>query len=141
KLEIKDTFDVGFFNAYPEDTEFSQGVYKCTNAFSGSLSIFKEKAAVIIMSAGTEGRGYHSLLWETGAKLYTNAGNNPPFNNLVSGRPFGVFCPNVTRTDVLHFYPKSTMFHPNFSDLLQALEGKVGPSPKVAVFPTSIQLF
>ncbi len=141
KLVPKDRFNVGFFNAYPEDTEFSQVVYKGVNAYAGSQIIFQRKAAVVFMSAGTEGRGYHSLLWETGAKLYENAEKNILFKALLSNHPFGVFCPNVTRKDVLHFYPENTIFHQNFGDLLNAIEAQVGPNPKAAVFPTSIQLF
>ncbi len=141
KLLPKDKFNVGLFNGYPEDTEFSQVVYKGINVYSGSQSIFQRKTAVVFMSAGTEGRGYHSLLWETGSKLYENAGNIILFKALMSNRPFGVFCPNVTRIDLLHFYPEATIFSRNFGDLLHAISEQVGPNPKAAVFPTSIQLF
>ncbi len=141
KLPPKDRFNVGFFNAYPEDTEFSQVVYKGINVLSGSLPIFQRKAAVVFMSAGTEGRGYHSLMWETGSRLYENAEKNILFKTLMSNRPFGVFCPNLSRPDILHFYPERTMFNQNFGDLLKTIEEKIDTKPKAAVFPTSIQLF
>ncbi len=141
KLAPKDRFNIGFFNAYPEDTEFSQVIYKGINVLSGSLPIFQRKAAVIFMSAGTEGRGYHSLLWETGSRLYENAEKNILFKTLMVNRPFGVFCPNISHSDILHFYPESTIFNHNFKELLGAIENQVGPNPKAAVFPTSIQLF
>ncbi|HMF32156.1 MAG TPA: lactate racemase domain-containing protein [Candidatus Lokiarchaeia archaeon] len=137
----EDRFDIGFFNAFPEDTEFSQVVYKGLNALAGSKHIFKRKFAAAIMSAASEGRGYHSLQWETGARLYEDSKSNLLYQTLVGKQPFGVFSPNITRTDMLHFLPESAMFHRNFGDLICSLEERIGTILKAAIFPLSIQLF
>src|SRR5271157_873850 len=137
-----DRFDVGFFNAYPEDTEFSQVVYKGLQVLTGAKAIFKTKFAAALMSAASEGRGFHSLQWETGGRLYEDTKKNLLYQALIGKRPFGIFSPNISRTDVLHFLPESTMFHRNFGELVSALEERIGTTtPKAAVFPLSIQLF
>ncbi len=141
KVTPKEKFTVGFINAYPEDTEFAQVPHKGMNIIGSSDRIFHRKAAIIFMSASPEGRGYHSLLWETGSKLYQNVGNHPMFKALLANRTVGVFCPNLSRADVRHFYPENTLFSQNFGDLLNMISEQVGPNPKAAVFPTSIQLF
>jgi nickel-dependent lactate racemase len=140
KLDPKNRFDVGFFNLFPEDTELSQGL-KGVNSFMGSQSILKPKSALVFMTAATEGRGYHSLLAETGARLYENWGENPIFKAVMSTRPFYIFSPNVTRADVYHFFPEYAVFHRNFGELTHSIEKSVGPNPRAAVFPSSIQLF
>lgn len=140
KLDPKNRFDVGFFNLFPEDTELSQAL-KGVNSFMGSQSMLKPKSAIVFMTAATEGRGYHSLLAETGARLYENWGENPIFKAVMSTRPFYVFSPNVTRADVYHFFPGYTVFHRNFDDLTRSLGETVGSNPKAAIFPSSIQLF
>ena len=140
KLDPKNRFDVGFFNLFPEDTELSQTL-KGVNSFMGSQTILKSKSAVVFATAATEGRGYHSLLGETGAKLYSNWGENPIFKAVMSTRPFYLFSPNVARADVYHFFPEYTVFCKSLDDLVSSLEEKIGPKPKVAVFPSSIQLF
>jgi hypothetical protein len=140
KLDPKERFSVGFYNLFPEDTELSQAL-KGVNSFMGSMAILKPKSAVVFMTAATEGRGYHSLLAETGARLYENWGENPIFKAVMSTRPFYVFSPNVTRADVYHFFPEYTVFHRDFGELTRSIEKSVGPNPNAAVFPSSIQLF
>jgi nickel-dependent lactate racemase len=140
KSDPKNRFDVGFFNLFPEDTELSQAL-KGVNSFIGAQSILKPKSAVVFATAATEGRGYHSLLAETGAKLYENWGENPIFKAVMSTRPFYIFSPNVTRADVYHFFPEYAVFHRKFDDLTRSLEESTGPKPKAAVFPSSMQLF
>jgi nickel-dependent lactate racemase len=140
KLDPKERFSVGFYNLFPEDTELSQAL-KGVNSFMGSMAILKPKSAVVFMTAATEGRGYHSLLAETGARLYENWGENPIFKAVMSTRPFYVFSPNVTRADVYHFFPEYTVFHRDFGELTRSIEKSVGSNPNAAVFPSSIQLF
>jgi hypothetical protein len=140
-LKGDDRFDVGFFNAFPEDTAFADVVYKGLNALAGAKGIFKRKFTASIMSAASEGRGYHSLQWETGARLYADTKNNLLYQTLIGKKPFGVFSPNITRTDMLHFLPETAIFHRDFGDLINWLEEQVGTAPKAAIFPLSIQLF
>ncbi len=131
-------FDVGFFNSYPEDTELSQSI-KALNAYLSNPKIVRNKGAVVMLSASTEGRGYHSLSAETGAPLYQNYGNH------IIWKTFGkrtaiIFSPNVSKADVYHFFPKSIIFENNFKLLLNKLEEIVGKSPSACIFPCSIQI-
>ncbi len=131
--------DIGFFNLYPEDTEFSQG-NKGFNFILGSRNFIKTKGAIIILTAASEGRGFHSLMAETGAKLYQNWGNSILFKAKVRRRIFGVFSTNINHADVMHFYPPKTMFRKDFKEMIASLEDIYGKSPKAGIFPCSNQL-
>lgn len=139
ELPEKTKFDVGFFNSYPEDTELYQS-HKALNMTLLIHKYFKRKSAIITMSAATEGRGFHSLMSETGSRLYKNWGESVLWTAAVGRRIFGVFSPNVTRLDVNHLYPSSSLFHKDFSEMIKELEGIYGESPKACIIPTSIQL-
>nr|MDO8086486.1 lactate racemase domain-containing protein [Candidatus Sigynarchaeum springense] len=141
KLPPKDRFSAGFFNMYPEDTELSQASGKGTNAFIGAQSLFQRKAAVIIMTAAPEGRGFHSLQGETGGRLYQNFGDNILYKAVMESHPLYIYSQNVSKADVHHFFPERTTLHKEFNRLVEGVENIVGPSPKVALFPASIQLF
>ena len=138
KLSRDERLDVGFFNLYPEDTELSQAV-KGFPLFFSAQELFKREAAVIFLTAASEGRGYHSLIGETGGRLYQNWGEHLLFQAL-SDNPFGIFSPSLSKADIFHFYPKRTIFHKNFNKMIQELEEICGPSPRAGIFPTSIQL-
>ncbi|MFX0073821.1 MAG: lactate racemase domain-containing protein [Candidatus Hermodarchaeota archaeon] len=131
--------DIGFFNLYPEDTEFSQAL-KGLNLLFKQNTIIKRDGAVVIMTAASEGRGFHSLLGETGAKLYKNWGEGVIFKGILRKKKFGIFSQNINKTDVYHYYPKTTIFKTNFQDLVRELENIYGNSPKVGLFPSSNQL-
>ncbi len=138
KIPQKTRFDVVFFNSYPEDTELSQSS-KALNTYLLSPKLVSFRGAVAILSASTEGRGYHSLSGETGACLY-----NCPEDNIIwttlGKRSIFLYSPNISRADMLHFYPKYVNFEKNFNDLIKKLEEKMGNSLKACIFPTSIQL-
>ena len=131
--------DIGFFNLYPEDTEFSQSL-KGLNFFMASQKIINKKGAVVIMTASTEGRGFHSLQGETGGKLYQNWGDSIVFRAFMRNRKFGVYSPNINKADIYHYYPKSTIFRKNFSRLVQKLDELYGPSVKAGIVPSSNQM-
>ncbi|MGV9171025.1 MAG: lactate racemase domain-containing protein [Promethearchaeia archaeon] len=131
--------DVGFFNLYPEDTEFSQAL-KGLNFFMRSQSIIKKKGAVILMTASTEGRGFHSLQGETGGKLYQNWGDSIVFKAFLRNRKFGVYSPNINQADVYHYYPQRTIFRKSFTRLIEKIDELYGPSVKAGIIPSSNQL-
>lgn len=131
--------DMGFFNLYPEDTEFSQTI-KGFNFIFSTKKLIKRNGAVIFLTAASEGRGFHSLQAETGARLYKNWGDIAWFKAYIKNRNFGIFSPNVNQADVLHFYPSKTIFRKDFKDLVATLEKIYGKSPKVGIFPSSNQL-
>jgi nickel-dependent lactate racemase len=140
KLDPKDRFSVGFFNLFPEDTELSQSL-KGINSLMGAQPILQQRSPAVFMTAATEGRGYHSLQGETGARLYENWGQNPVLKTIMSSRPFYVFSPGATPADVHHYFPEQTELCRSFGDLVISLEEILGPNPKAAVFPSSILLF
>ncbi len=96
------------------------------------------------MSSSYEGRGYHSLLAETGSRLFHNFGNNLEkgliWKVFVKKRQVFFFSPNISKADFYHFFPKSIKLYHNWEKLLRELENTYGDSPKAALFPCSIQL-
>jgi len=131
--------DIGFFNLYPEDTEFSQA-FKGFNFYLSSKNFINRKGAVILMTSASEGRGFHSLQGETGAKLYQNWGESVVFNAILKKKNFGVFSPNISRADLLHFYSDRTIFCKEFKEMIIELEKLYGNSPKAGIFPCSNQM-
>ncbi|MCK4380254.1 MAG: nickel-dependent lactate racemase [Candidatus Lokiarchaeota archaeon] len=131
--------DIGFFNLYPEDTELFQAI-KGFNFIFSSKNFLKRNCAIIFLTAASEGRGFHSLQGETGAKLYQNWGDSIIFKGFLKRKNFGIFSPNINRADVLHIYPEKTIFRKDFKEMVSALEVIYGKAPKVGIFPCSIQL-
>ncbi|MFW9901236.1 MAG: lactate racemase domain-containing protein [Candidatus Thorarchaeota archaeon] len=131
--------DIGFFNLYPEDTELSHAI-KGFNFIFSTKGLIHRNSSIIFLTAASEGRGFHSLQAETGAKLYKNWGDIPWFKGFVKNKNFGIYSPNVNRADILHFYPRKTIFSKNFDELIRKLEEIHGKTPKVGIFPCSIQL-
>jgi nickel-dependent lactate racemase len=131
--------DIGFFNLYPEDTELSQAI-KGLNFCLNSNNFLKQEGAVVIMTAASEGRGFHSLLGEIGGKLYKNWGESVIFKVTVRKKNFYLFSRNVNRRDVTHYFPENTLFHTDFQELIKNLERDYGNTPKVGIIPCSNQL-
>lgn len=138
-LPPKLKLDIGFFNLYPEDTEFSQAL-KGLNFYLSAKRFIKREGAVILMTAATEGRGFHSLQGETGAKLYQNWGESIIFKAVLRKMKFGIFCPNINQYDVFHYYPKTTIFTKSFKEMVKKLERLYGKSVKAGIFPSSNQM-
>ncbi|MFW9949074.1 MAG: nickel-dependent lactate racemase [Candidatus Thorarchaeota archaeon] len=129
-----------FFNAYPEDSELNQAV-KCINfLMTAPNNILERNGSVVLMSSSYEGKGYHSLSGETGAKLYSNYGNQVVWKAFIKKRTAFFFSPNVSKTDLNHYFPDSVKLFNNWNQMIKELESIYGNSPKAAVVPTSIQL-
>jgi len=139
KLPPNLNLDVGFFNLYPEDTELSQAL-KGLNFYLSSKRFIKQGGAVIFLTAASEGRGFHSLQGETGGRLYQNWGDTIIFKAVLKKKIFGIFSPNINKADMLHYYPERTIFQKIFNDMIKELENLYGKSPRVGIFPCSIQL-
>ena len=131
--------DIGFFNLYPEDTELNQFT-KGFNLLLSSRNFIKVKGAVVLLTACSEGRGFHSLLGEAGARLYQNWGDSILFKGKLKRKTFGIFSPNLNQADIKHFFPSRTIFRKDFNEMVAALEEQYGTSPKVGIFPCSNQL-
>ena len=139
-IKDEDKYDVGLFNLFPEDTELKQ-TNKGLNMFMKVGNILKEEAAVIFLSACSEGRGFHSLMGETGSMLFLKwkelAGT---LLQLWQTKKFALFSQNLSKADVTHFWSEKMDLLDNFKALVKFVEKEISSQPKVCIFPTSIQL-
>ncbi|MHA2182291.1 MAG: lactate racemase domain-containing protein [Promethearchaeota archaeon] len=140
--QITHNNQIAFFNSFPEDSELNQTQYKGFNFLRTTPTDFLDQnGAIVIMTSSYEGRGYHSLVGETGARLYHNIGNNTIFwKYYVKERDVYLFSPNVSEIDKNHYFPKSVKLFKEWSPLIQELSTKFDNSPKVAIVPSSIQM-
>ncbi|MFW9822333.1 MAG: nickel-dependent lactate racemase [Candidatus Thorarchaeota archaeon] len=139
--EITQNNQICFLNCFPEDSELDQAQYKSFNfLMTAPQTMIDPNGAIVAMTSSYEGRGYHSLVGETGARLYRNIGESPFWDYFIRGRKVYLFSPNVNEIDKNHFFPKSVSLFNEWRDLIQELESKFGKSPKVALVPTSIQI-
>lgn len=130
-----------FFNSWPEDSELNQAQYKALNfMMTAPNKLLNRDGAMVLMSSSYEGRGYHSLVSETGSKLYHNAADGVAWKAFVKKRRVYFYSPNVNEYDIHHFYPKSVKLFNDWDPLINELESIYGSSPKSAIIPTSIQL-
>ena len=103
-------------------------------------ALLERKGSIIFMSSSYEGRGYHSLMAETGAKLYSNYGDMVIWKAFVKKRNVFYFSPNVSESDLYHFFPENVTLIKKWDDLILELEKLHGTNPKACIVPTSIQL-
>jgi len=129
-----------FFNLFPEDSELNQSIKGFNFLMTAPNNILDSKGSIVLMSSSYEGRGYHSLIAETGAKLYKNIGDGLVWRGFVKRRQVYFFSPNISEPDLYHFYPKSVKLYKKWKNLIEALSKVHGVAPKAALFPCSIQL-
>jgi len=129
-----------FFNLYPEDSELNQAVKGFNFLLTAKRSILDKKGTIVLMSSSYEGRGFHSLVAETGSKLYANFGDYILWRALVKQRNVCVFSPNISKHDLYHLFPESTKLFSEWNVLIKHLSEIHGENPKAAVFPCSIQI-
>ncbi len=129
-----------FLNSYPEDSELNQSIKAFNILMTASNRFLDRKGTIVVMSSSYEGKGFHSLIAETGAKLYNNFGNGIIWKAFVKRRNVYFFSPNISKPDLYHFYPKSVQLFNEWNELINELSNMHGNSPKVAIIPTSMQL-
>ena len=129
-----------FLNSYPEDSELNQSIKAFNILMTASNRFLDRKGTIVVMSSSYEGKGFHSLIAETGAKLYKNFGDGIIWKAFVKRRKVYFFSPNISKTDLYHFYPKSVQLFNEWNGLINELSNMHGNSPKVAIIPTSMQL-
>ncbi|TFF96558.1 MAG: nickel-dependent lactate racemase [Promethearchaeota archaeon] len=140
KTEVTMDNDVAFFNLFPEDSELNQAIKGFNFLMTAPNKMLKRKGTIVLMSSSYEGRGYHSLIGETGAKLYTNVGDNIVWRAFVKRRNVIFYSPNISKYDLYHFFPKSVKLFDNMNQLIHELEKMHGKELKAAIFPCSVQL-
>jgi len=131
--EVPQNLDIGVFNAFPMDTEFDQCV-KALNVWSKrDEAVVNEDGAVVVTSAGSEGRGFYWLTHRVKG-LYWRRDIGP-------NRKLIFFCPNIGYADLYERYPKHALFFRRWEDVVEELSKQYGTGSKVGVFPCgSIQL-
>ena len=140
KTEITLENQICFLNSYPEDSELNQSIKAFNILMTASNRFLERKGTIVVMSSSYEGKGFHSLIAETGAKLYNNFGNGILWKAFVKRRNVYFFSPNISKPDLYHFYPKSVQLFNEWNELINELSNMHGNTPKVAIIPTSMQL-
>lgn len=129
-----------FFNLFPEDSELNQSIKGFNFLMNAPNNMLDRNGTIVLMSSSYEGRGYHSLIAETGAKLYKNIGDGIVWKAFVKRRKVYFFSPNISEPELYHFYPKSVKLYLDWNNLIEDLIKVHGDAPKAAIFPCSIQL-
>jgi nickel-dependent lactate racemase len=142
KTEVTLDNDVAFFNVFPEDTELTQGMHKAFNfLMTAPGKMLKRSGTMVIMADCYEGRGYHSLNAERGAKLYSPVNEQLIWKAFVKRRKIYCFSENLSKTDVDYIFGKdAVLLFKNWDDLIKKLDEDHENSLKAIIIPTSIQL-
>lgn len=140
KTEVTMDNDVAFFNLFPEDSELNQAIKGFNFLMTAPNKMLKRKGTIVLMSSSYEGRGYHSLIGETGAKLYSNLGDSIVWRGFVKRRNVLFYSPNISKHDLYHFFPESVKLFDDLVPLFNELEEMHSNDLKAAIFPCSIQL-
>ncbi len=138
--EVSSGVDIGIFNAYPKDTDLVQA----PNIFSvyGSLKkeVVREGGTIVVITASTEGKGFHSL-HSKGMRLYVPLEENVTYKEIIKNRRIVIFSPNISSFDIQEIYPQDTLLMKNWTEVIRKLKRDYPDRPRVAVFPcASIQL-
>ncbi len=129
-----------FLNAYPESNELHQAKKGLNFLLTAPNEFLEQDGTIILMTSSFEGRGYHSLVAQTGARLFSKVETQVIWRDVVRKRRVYFFSPNISKPDLYHYYPKSVKLYRDWSDLIIELEKIYGTSPKAAIIPTCIQL-
>ncbi len=132
--------NICFLNLFPEDSELNQSLKGFNIFYTAPDNILNKNSSVVLMSSSYEGRGYHSLIAETGAKLFKRIKGGPGWKRLTRESKVYFFSPNISKSDLYHFFPESVNLFDNWNLLIEDLTKTYGNSPNAAVIPCSSQL-
>lgn len=138
--EVPRGVDIGIFNAYPKDTDLIQA----PNAFnihgSSTRDIVREGGTLVVVTASTEGKGYHSLQ-SRGMRLHMSLEENAIYRRIIKNKRIIIFSPNINLFDIEEYWPKGTLLIRKWTDVIEELRREHRDRARVAVFPcASIQL-
>jgi len=121
--------DVGIFNQYPKDTEFMHLGHALHVLSSARRAIVKPGGTLVILSASSDGFGFHAL--EAPGMRHGPTGPRPVFE------PFRVvvMCPNINQAEMPPSLPKASRLVSDWVGVLAALEEYHPQGGTVAVFP------
>ena len=132
--------NICFLNLFPEDSELNQSLKGFNIFYTAPDNMLNKNSSVVLMSSSYEGRGYHSLIAETGAKLFQRIKGGPGWKRLTRESKVYFFSPNISESDLYHFFPDSVNLFDDWNLLIEDLSKTYGNSPNVAVIPCSSQL-
>ena len=121
--------DIGVFNQYPKDTEFMHLGHALHVLNSARRAIVKPGGTLAILSASSDGFGFHAL--EAPGMRHGPTGPRPVFE------PFRVvvMCPNINQAEMPPSLPKASRLVSDWVGVLAALEEYHPQGGTVAVFP------
>ncbi|MDY6862523.1 MAG: lactate racemase domain-containing protein, partial [Thermodesulfobacteriota bacterium] len=128
--------DIGIFNAFPKDTEMLQAL-NALNIWSTrdeKRSIVKKGGTIIIITAASEGCGFHGL-GDKGMRMYVRRDNHGSFKELFNNRDFAFVSPNLIEGDIYDHYPSQVKLFKDWESCLDVLKGKFPEKARVAVYP------
>lgn len=132
--------DICFLNLFPEDSELNQSLKGFNIFYTAPDNILNKDSSIVLMSSSYEGRGYHSLIAETGAKLFRRIKGGSGWRKLTRESRVYFFSPNISQSDLYHFFPDSVKLFNDWSLLIKELSDLYGDSLKAAIIPCSSQL-
>lgn len=126
--------DIGFFSAFPEDTELVQ-CRKALNVWTGNMErrLVREGGKVVVATASSDGLGFHSL-GDRGMRLYRKVDAAKKMADIMTGRKMIVFSPNCSRADLLERFPESVIIRNTWEEVLAELKDG-STSQSVSIFP------
>ena len=121
--------DIGVFNQYPKDTEFMHLGHALHVVNSAPRPIVKRGGTMVILSASSDGFGFHSL--EAPGMCHGPTGPHPMFE------PYRVvvMCPNINRAQLPPSLPETTRLVPDWESVVATLNEYHPRGGTVAVFP------
>jgi len=114
--------DICFFNCFPEDSELNQSGKGFNFISSGPNNLLNPNGSIVLMSSSYEGRGFHSLVGETGSKLYSNFGDSNLWKIAMRDRSVFFFSPNISKPDLNHYFPEDVRLIKEWNNLITELE-------------------
>jgi nickel-dependent lactate racemase len=130
ETKLAGEIDVALCNAYPKDTDLMQSINAFNALITAPSGFLKDNGTVVLATASTEGRGYHSLHGR-GMPLEMALDIERTFH----GRELLVFSPNISEPDIKAAYHEPARLFRTWSNLVKALRRRYGKSCRVGIFP------
>jgi len=127
--------DIAITNCYPVDIDIIQ-MPKALDVFSKRQeNLIREKGAIVITTAASEGRGFHSLA-DKGMRVFQTIDQFTHYGKIIHNKRVFIFSQNFSLWDIKDHFPQATLLK-KWEDIVQVLEKNYGDHPTVAVFPTA----
>lgn len=135
RTELVPDADVLVLSAYPKDTEYQQIGTCFTVLGEHKVKCVKKDGTIVVMSAASEGPGFH-YLFGPGMPLFSPHEDNIPPQEL-RGIQTLIYSDGVTSIDIDQFYRgHAPEVYSSWDQILSILEEKYrGRAPRVAVYP------